>query len=105
MVSFKGHISGSSSKTANAENGMFLPGINKEKVKIYADTDNIFLSGCVANTFAYFIKISITYASRILLSIEQDASRAKNRKKMSLNGIWSRRMAQMPNHFTEMMLA
>ena len=42
LVSFIGHISGSSSKTAGAGNGVFLPRINREKVKFYADTDNIF---------------------------------------------------------------
>ena len=63
LVSFKGHISGSSSKTAGAENGVFLPKKNREKVKFYADRDNIFLSCCVANTS--FNKALITYESRM----------------------------------------
>ena len=37
----------SSSKTAGGENGVFLPRINREKVKFYADTDTIFFEVAV----------------------------------------------------------
>ena len=62
---FEGHVSGSSSKTVGAENGVFSPRIKREKGKFHAYKTNICWPCCVAYRPGYFIKVSLTHEPRI----------------------------------------